>query len=174
MFHCCIARVVQLFLLPCILLGLVPRVTQAAAAWNLQCFCQIVSFSRWIQNVALKWAWQIADNAFGSSCTQRVQQRQRASCATVSRFVLHWGLGDQRNLFACVFNTSGGPWDLQSPGLEDCNLGSDKLPVDFELVQYLLLQLTANNANKPLGSDGFHTSALKKAASVIVRLLSFI
>lgn len=41
--------------------------------------------------------------------------------------------------FAFVFMTSDGPWEPWSPGLEDCDWGSDKLTVDFELVKYLLL-----------------------------------
>lgn len=40
--------------------------------------------------------------------------------------------------FTSVFNT-----DAQSPGLEDHKTGRDKLPLDFELTQNLLLQLNA-------------------------------
>ena len=35
--------------------------------------------------------------------------------------------------FASVFDTNDGPWDARSPGLEDHNRGSDKLPVDLNL-----------------------------------------
>lgn len=54
--------------------------------------------------------------------------------------------------------------------MEDCNCRSDKLQADFELVQYLLLQL---NANKSIGPNGTHPRVLKELAD-IVRPLSFI
>ncbi|KAK4819559.1 hypothetical protein QYF61_007070 [Mycteria americana] len=53
----------------------------------------------------------------------------------------------------------------------DCDWGSEKFPADFELVQYLLLQL---NANKSMGPNGIHPRVLKELADVIVRPLSFI
>ncbi|KAK4830736.1 LOW QUALITY PROTEIN: hypothetical protein QYF61_013186 [Mycteria americana] len=36
--------------------------------------------------------------------------------------------------FASVFNTDDGPYDPQSPVLEDCDCGNDKLPPDSELL----------------------------------------
>ncbi|KAK4808482.1 hypothetical protein QYF61_005799 [Mycteria americana] len=36
--------------------------------------------------------------------------------------------------FTSVFNTNDGPWNPQSPLLEDHDCGGDKLPADSELV----------------------------------------
>ncbi|KAM9262915.1 protein shortage in chiasmata 1 ortholog [Morus bassanus] len=59
--------------------------------------------------------------------------------------------------FASVFNTNDGPWDTQSPVLEDHDWRNDKLPVHPELVQDLLLQLYVHEA---MGPNGIHPRIL--------------
>ncbi|KAM9591477.1 uncharacterized protein ACIBXB_006274 [Morphnus guianensis] len=48
--------------------------------------------------------------------------------------------------FASVLNTNDGPWDPQSPVLEDHDWGNDKLPAVPELVRDLLLQLDVHKS----------------------------
>lgn len=71
--------------------------------------------------------------------------------------------------FASVFNANVGSWNPQSPVLEDCYWGDDKLPEDP--VQDLLLQL---DAHKTMGPDGIHSWVLKELANVTTELLSII
>ncbi|GAB0183669.1 mitochondrial enolase superfamily member 1 [Grus japonensis] len=73
--------------------------------------------------------------------------------------------------FTSVFNTNDGPWDPQSPVLEDCDWGDDKLPADPELVQDLLLQL---DARKRVDPSGLYPRVLKELTEVIVGPLSII
>lgn len=68
--------------------------------------------------------------------------------------------------FTSVFNT-----DAQSPGLEDHKTGRDKLPLDFELTQNLLLQL---NAQKVHGTWGDSSQGTEEFANVIARPISVI
>lgn len=60
--------------------------------------------------------------------------------------------------FSSIFNTSDAPWDAWSSGLEDHDWGNDKVPVDFEHVQDLLLQ---QNVHKMMGPDEIHPRVLK-------------
>ena len=55
--------------------------------------------------------------------------------------------------------------------MEDHDYESNKLLIDFKLVQDLLLQW---NAHKSMGPDGIHSKLLKKLANVIARPLSVI
>ncbi|TRZ06976.1 hypothetical protein HGM15179_020128 [Zosterops borbonicus] len=59
----------------------------------------------------------------------------------------------------------------QCPELEDHDCENDKLPVDPELVQYLLLQL---DHYKSMGPDEIHLRILKELVDVIMRPLSMI
>lgn len=68
--------------------------------------------------------------------------------------------------FTSLFNTNGGPWDCWSPVLEDHDWESYKLPVNFQLVQYLLLQL---NGNKSTGPNGIHPRVVKEFTDIITR-----
>lgn len=55
--------------------------------------------------------------------------------------------------------------------MENCHWGSEKFPVDLELVWDLLLQL---NALKSMGPDVIHPRILKEFAHVITRPFSVI
>ncbi|GAB0177321.1 potassium voltage-gated channel subfamily KQT member 1-like [Grus japonensis] len=75
--------------------------------------------------------------------------------------------------FTSVFNTTDGPWEPQSPVLEDCDWGDDKLPADPDLVQDLLLHL---DVHKSMGPDGVHPMEIVLVvffgAEYVVRLWS--
>ena len=55
--------------------------------------------------------------------------------------------------------------------MKDHDWGSNKLPVDFESVQYLLLQ---QNAHKSMEPNGIHPRVLKELADVFTAPLSII
>ncbi|PKU42403.1 rna-directed dna polymerase from mobile element jockey-like [Limosa lapponica baueri] len=67
--------------------------------------------------------------------------------------------------FTSFFNTSDGPWDPQSPVLEDHDGGDGRFPANPELVQDLLLQLDAQKAMRP---DEVHPRALEEPDNVIL------
>ncbi|PKU46017.1 rna-directed dna polymerase from mobile element jockey-like [Limosa lapponica baueri] len=73
--------------------------------------------------------------------------------------------------FASVFNTNDGPGTPRNPGLGNCDWGNDKLPVNSELVQDLVLQL---DADKSMGPNGIHPRVLKELPDVTTGHLSII
>lgn len=65
--------------------------------------------------------------------------------------------------FASLFNTDGGFWDPQSPEVEACGCGNNKLPANPELGWDLLLQL---EPCRSLGLNGIHPRVLKELMSL--------
>lgn len=60
--------------------------------------------------------------------------------------------------------------DLRCPEFQDCDCRNDKLPVNSELVQDLLLHL---DASKSTGPDGVNPRVLGELADVIMRHLNY-
>ncbi|KAJ7420929.1 hypothetical protein WISP_45802 [Willisornis vidua] len=61
--------------------------------------------------------------------------------------------------------------ESQCPGLDDHDCENDQLPVDPEIVQYLLLQL---DPNKSMGPGGIHPRIVKELADIVAKPLSMI
>ncbi|NXB47098.1 RTJK polymerase, partial [Leucopsar rothschildi] len=73
--------------------------------------------------------------------------------------------------FSSNFSKDDGPKGSQCPELEDHNCKNDQLPVDYETVQELLLQLYPY---KSMGPDRIHPRTLQELADVITKPLLLI